>query len=358
MIYVWSLIVIMLLAALQHYSYRYIGFKRIYYQRTLNRSRIHVGDTVVMTEVVANRNRIPIVYLVVESVIPASFRMTRNSDDLYQSHGPHKVNHRSFFSLPSQTEITRHYNIVCKERGHFDLNSARLSIGDILGFHISSMTNRTDTTILVYPSLFRISDLPVPARGWLETVFSRDSAIGENHFQYAGTRPYQPGDRIRMISWKATAKSNQLMVHKRETILDDHCWIFLNIQDRDDGWDTPANRERLELGIRYAASLVCAGLKQGCKIGFACNESLSTDPNHPIRVQQRSGNLQMHQILEQLSLLQLKPCKKFDTFLFEQTANMRKQNIFVITAIFDKPLSLCIRSIQTKGNFVEYLLLK
>ncbi|MEX1031487.1 MAG: DUF58 domain-containing protein [Paenibacillaceae bacterium] len=311
-----------------------------------------------MTEVIANRNRFPIAYLLVESVIPASFKIGRNSDDLYQSQGEYQINHRSFFSLPSQTEFTRHYNVICKERGRFDLSTARLSLGDILGFHISSTTSRTDTTIFVYPSLFRISDLPVPARGWLETVFSRDSAIGENHFQYAGTRPYQSGDRIRMISWKATAKSNQLMVHKRETILDDQCWIFLNIQDRDDGWDTPANRERLELGIRYTASLVSAALKQGCKIGFACNESLSADPNNLIRVQQGSGNLQMHHILEKLSLLQLKPCKQFGAFLSEQTFNMRKQNIFVITAIYDTELSQCIRSIQTKGNFVEYVLLK
>ena len=235
------------------------------------------------------------------------------------------------------------------------MDSVSVTLGDVLGFSAMHRTQKLDAEILVYPHVSRIAELPIPARGWLETIFSRDTSIMENHYNYSGVRPYQPGDGLKAISWKATARSSRLMVHKRETIIDHHCWVFLNVSDRGEGTVTPIRHDRLEVGVQYAASVAVAALKQGCTVGFASNGIIQGAAMAGIWVPAASGRQQSETILEQLSLMQLDAYGRFDRFLQERTGGMTGQNIFVITGIYNEAIAAQLSVLRKNGNHVTFM---
>jgi uncharacterized protein (DUF58 family) len=352
MFFLWMFLIAIIAIIIQHMYFRLIAHKHLEYERRFNRFVVHSGDKLVMTETISNRARTPIPTILVESILPASFSFGVTDDLLYMNKGDYYQNHRSLYSLPKYTEIKREFEITCKQRGTYKLSGMFLTMSDIAGFKSYYRKSPTQAEIVVYPKISPIMDLPVPARGWLETIFSRETKINENHFNFNGIRSYRQGDSLRSISWKATAKTNQLMVNKRETITDHHCWIILNVQDRLDGRTKPTNLDQLEHAVSYVASIAAAALKQGCTVGFATNGKVSED------LKAAKGAKQLQTILLTLASLEFEVKESFHRYLSLKTEAMRSQNIFIISTIMDDSIKRSIDSIRKHGNHVSYLLLR
>lgn len=103
-----------------------------------------------------------------------------------------------------KTEIS--YNISCPITGNFELGPIKLRYRDALNLFSKEMEIDEQMEIRVLPrteDMKKIDINPSYTKHWLGEVKSKSVGVGSEFF---AIREYQPGDQIRDINWKATAR--------------------------------------------------------------------------------------------------------------------------------------------------------
>jgi uncharacterized protein (DUF58 family) len=119
--------------------------------------------------------------------------------------------------LPSQSR-TVSYRVIPLRRGEHGIGPLELWVSDLLGlFEVQRIVPLTHQ-VLVLPR-----PVPLPNRVWegggrgrAHQVSSRSALKGEGT-DWHGTREYTPGDPLRRINWRATARHQSWHVHQFET---------------------------------------------------------------------------------------------------------------------------------------------
>lgn len=110
--------------------------------------------------------------------------------------------------LPAGSSVETQLQIPAIHRGRLPLDQFRISTFHPLGLFRAWVYLQMDSHCIVYPRQAADNDLlpitPMPASG------ERHGIPGEEEF--AGLRPYQPGDSPRRIDWKAYAREQGLQV--------------------------------------------------------------------------------------------------------------------------------------------------
>ncbi|MBA3621253.1 MAG: DUF58 domain-containing protein [Euzebyales bacterium] len=104
--------------------------------------------------------------------------------------------------------------VRCERWGAYRLGGVRLRVVDPYGMFNATAATRPTTTLKVYPQAPVLRRLLAPLETQLQlgTVRSRHRATG---VELAELRPYAPGDDARAISWRATARRQELWVAER-----------------------------------------------------------------------------------------------------------------------------------------------
>jgi uncharacterized protein (DUF58 family) len=119
--------------------------------------------------------------------------------------------------LPSQSR-TASYRVIPLRRGEHGIGPLEVWVSDLLGlFEMQRVVSLTHQ-VLVLPR-----PVPLPNRIWegggrgrAHQVASRSTFKGEGT-DWHGTREYTPGDPLRRINWRATARHQSWHVHQFET---------------------------------------------------------------------------------------------------------------------------------------------
>lgn len=121
------------------------------------------------------------------------------------------------------------------------------------GFRWSVSGERHLLTTLPVPAPFDASASPRPSDGLVG--LHRSSRSGDGN-EFAGIRPFHPGDRMRRINWHRSVRSGELQVNSTLADLDTHVVLLLDAGDDvgvSGGVDGSASS--LDLGVRAAASI-------------------------------------------------------------------------------------------------------
>lgn len=165
--------------------------------------------------------------------------------------------------LPGHATVTAGYRVPTARRGVLTLGPALVERTDVLGLARSSRTTGTTTEVTVAPDTVDV-DLPQLGRGPLGrhlAAVSARSGPGEFH----SLREYVPGDELRSIHWRASARSGALKVRRHEPNGVRRCTVIL---DRDaDSYGDPGS-EPFEVAVSAAASLVLAADRSGLTTRF------------------------------------------------------------------------------------------
>jgi uncharacterized protein (DUF58 family) len=95
-------------------------------------------------------------------------------------------------------------------------------------FRWSTVTARRPLTTLPLPALFDVNASTRPSDGLVG--LHRSSRGGEGN-EFAGIRPFRPGDRMRRINWTRSARSNELQVNSTSADLDTHIALVIDATD-------------------------------------------------------------------------------------------------------------------------------
>ncbi|TVX96858.1 DUF58 domain-containing protein [Cohnella terricola] len=354
----WIVLVMTALYLLQRIFFSIFGFKALSYTRSFSSTRVHAGQTVWMRETIANRKRLPLPWLRVESMLPAQLVFKHREADMSINRGDRLQNHASLFSIPSYTEIVRKHEIACPFRGKYRVTSYTLSMGDLVGLSGKSIQQQGNCEVVVYPALKEIREFPLGARKYLQSVRSMISPIMENHHHVAGIRPYREGDSFRMVNWSATAKTGNLLVHKRESMQDNDLTIILNAELLDSAHNARITSEEFEGALSYAASAAQYVISGGGKAGFIFNGANDGAENSIFRAPARAGSAHMDMLLE--AMAGFRPVTALGlSFLLEQLVaeRTRGMNYFLITGFIDGKQEQLVSKLRGQGNTVQLLLL-
>ncbi|MBD8070761.1 DUF58 domain-containing protein [Bacillus sp. PS06] len=241
--------------------------------RVTNQSEYSAGEKLVATITIKRKFAMPIVYLVVEEILPSELRY-------------HEQRHKSKVLLFPwfKKELSIQYEIESIPRGEHIFSTIRLKTGDLFGLVEKEAFYTIEQRFLVYPKYYDLIYRQVESRFEQGSTASnvnlqRDTTIA------IGIRDYKPGDRFSWIDWKSSARKNDIMTKEFEQQQSHDVVVFL---------DRSPSRE-FEQSVTFLASLTRAILRKGAQLSL-----VSVGDDHTV-FPLRGGEAQQQQIYYHLA---------------------------------------------------------
>jgi uncharacterized protein (DUF58 family) len=164
---------------------------------------------------------------------------------------------------PGETR-TLELDLHCRRWGAFAVGEAVVRVRDRLGLYTWEGGWIGEPAVLrVYPEPERLRALlpPLETQVFGGNQVSRDRGEG---IEFADVRPFVPGDRLRQVNWRATARRGSLLVNDRHPERNTDVILFLDtFADARSG-----DRGTLDLAVRAAASLAERYLRRKDRVGL------------------------------------------------------------------------------------------
>jgi len=158
------------------------------------------------------------------------------------------------------------YRLPTDQRGRFELGPLRATVGDPFG--LASHTRRVLGTeeVIVFPRVHEIMSLPETGGDEPDRDMPRAHGRLDPGGEFLNLRDYEPGDDLRRVHWRSTARRGRLMVRQNEARHRTPVLVMLDVR--------PASHDRasFERAVEGCASVVTA-----CeRVGRPCAVMLST----------------------------------------------------------------------------------
>ncbi len=185
-------------------------------ERIVDRDRIFMGDFLAVTIRVKNKSNTSIPYLLVSDVIPDTFRMALGDNYAY-------------INLPPKAVKEFTYIVECPLRGSYLIGPTIIRIMDRAGLFELRKSLENYTEILVYPTYEDVKKMEILQRAYGGLIYGphkvRQKGSG---YDLWGIRRFVPGDQLKFIDWKTTAKYNRLMVKEFEAEKNIKLYVLLD----------------------------------------------------------------------------------------------------------------------------------
>ena len=159
---------------------------------------------------------------------------------------------------PGQLVVTS-FKLTPTQRGEHQLEQLVLSSGAPFGLFTRTKAFQNEDTFLVYPELRKLPTLH--ARSLLSTALSElvsPSGLGDTR-SLRSVRDYRPGDDLRQVHWKASAKraDSSLLIREHYAPAPSRSALFLDTSRCDAGC--------FERAVSFAASVLWSAHRQGAQ---------------------------------------------------------------------------------------------
>lgn len=207
---------------------------------------------------IANRTVLPIPHLVVSD----------NPGTLYSGYENMRL-----LSLRPGERRSLDYRIRGMNRGSYRIGPISVHYSDPLGFFPVSATVPAEIRLIVYPSILPVH-VPMDA-GLPAGTITAASRIYEDPTRYRSVREYVPGDEIRRINWKVSARTGRLHSNEWLPTINFPVMCLLNLTAAD--YERRRRYHHVERTIDAAASLVHHLAERGQSVGLASTGVLEAE---------------------------------------------------------------------------------
>ncbi|GIL28612.1 DUF58 domain-containing protein [Actinocatenispora comari] len=153
--------------------------------------------------------------------------------------------------LPAGRAARTGYLLPTDRRGVLDVGPLEVARQDPLGLVRAAKTFGSSTRVWVHPRSYRLSRVPVGAARSLDGVVD---AVQYGSITFHALREYVPGDDLRHVHWRTSARVGELMV--REHVDTSLPRIVILVDDR----ESAHTEASLEEAVSAAASVLLAAL--------------------------------------------------------------------------------------------------
>ena len=161
----------------------------------------------------------------------------------------------------------------CTRRGVFTLGGTSLETGDPFGVYTLTVEDPTSSTLAVMPPIVSLPDFQILSGGWAGEGRASPRSLQET-INASHTREMAPGDPMRWVHWKSTARYNKFYVRQFDGAPAGDWWILLDLDKETAagaGWDSTE-----EHSVILAASLAAQGLSEEHPVGLTINGTESS----------------------------------------------------------------------------------
>ncbi len=243
------------------------GLRRVEYSRMLGTERAVAGDSVPLDITVWNRKPLPLPWVTAEDRIGDNLTV-RERPQLYLDHARQQaLRLRNDWALAWYERVVRHFHLDDIRRGSYRFGPVDLRVRDVLGrMAVEDQVGRPDT-LIVAPGMAAVRYAEHEMRPLGERRARRSLSVDPALF--AGVRPFQAGDSLRHIHWRATARLGSTVTRRLEPARSREVVLVVDVQTTDGPswltWDEDAFED---LNV-VAASLARRLLADGASVGVA-----------------------------------------------------------------------------------------
>jgi Protein of unknown function DUF58 len=304
---------------------------------------LEIGDSVEMRVAIQNKGRLVIPWVLLEDSLPRNY--------LVQT--PPRMKAEGFrlalTRLPGGASVLLDYKVTFLMRGYYQFGPLCVETGDVLGLHRRFRVMAEPHYVMVLPKVLVLEGYSLASRRPMGEI-RVTHRLYEDPTRIAGVRPYQQGDPINRIHWRATARTGVLHSRFFEStrvagatfLLDFHASSFPGAEAI----------MAAELAVTTVASIANAICLTGQQIGFISNgrdaadrirtegwgaefgkrreaqkavaESGPNDRLRPVLVETGRGLDRYTQILETLARLEFTDGLDFAVMVDEASAKIRR----------------------------------
>jgi uncharacterized protein (DUF58 family) len=229
---------------------------------------VDVGSSVEVTVTLHNRSVLPVPWVLLEDVLPAKA--------LFGNQPRVRVRKKrlKIAMLGSMGQTTLRYEIEFKMRGYYQIGPLVLETGDLFGLHRRYAVGTVPQFVMVYPKVVNVEGYELASRRPVGEV-RLTHRLFEDPTRIAGVRPYEAGDPLNRVHWRASARTGVLHSKVYEPSSIAGASIVLDFHQA----AYPAAREpdRSDLAVTTAASLAHTLYQMGQVVGLVSNGRDATD---------------------------------------------------------------------------------
>lgn len=174
------------------------------------------------------------------------------------------------YSLNSREVYTQNMKIHCKRRGDYTIGYFKITIGDIFNFFRFSKRIEVPLNLRVYPRVVDIHKMPIQPKMSLGEILI-NNPLFQDYTEISGLKFYEPGDSIKKIHWKASAKQEETLVKSFEMKGETNLVLFINSSLESYREDTDGLLE--DLAVETSLSIANYCLKKGIQVSLCYEES-------------------------------------------------------------------------------------
>jgi uncharacterized protein (DUF58 family) len=230
--------------------------------RTCKQLTADLGDRVPVRLTITNDGGLPVPWVLAEDLLPQY--------SLGQRFPRIKIKGKrlQIAMLRGGATLEMKYHIECLMRGYFQIGPLTLESGDLFGLHRRFRVLTEPVFLLVYPRIVPLLGYDIASRRPIGDV-RLTHRLYEDPTRIAGVRPYEAGDPLNRVHWRATARTGALhsKVHEPSTL--SGASILLDFHEA--GYHRQGEPFRSELAVTTAVSLANAVYEMGQQVGLSTN---------------------------------------------------------------------------------------
>jgi len=342
-----SALSLLVIAAISR-SWSALSLFGLHYRRHFSETRAFMGESVALTLEVQNQKFLPLTWLHIRDIFPATLPLQESKVDFNQSSNLGEF--RSFWMLGAFQRVTRHFTIECTHRGFHTYGPATLRTGDGFGLFDCRATLPGEHKLIIYPRLYSAVELKLPAKNPFGERKS-ERRLFEDPLRTQGIREWQPGDSLKRVHWKATARHRQMLSRLYEPSEEPQTLIFLNVATMPRHWQG-VYPELLERTISVAGSLAALSLERRTPTGLIANGAFPGS-DQPLRLLPGRGPDQLTRILEMLAAVNNFASRPIEEHLLREAPRLPwGATILVVTAIAHEALLSALVELRKAGRVV------
>ena len=320
---------------------------QVVYSRHVSTDGIFVEETLELIETIRNPSWFPLFWVRVEFFVPGGLTV-----DGIECKNHTKVT--SVFHIPPYATVQKTHTVKADKREHYRLFTS------FIRYRTTEYTFNSPIDFYAYPNQYDAD------AGFAPDIYHAGETVAarkyiEDPFFLSGIRAYRPGDPMRAINFKASARGfsggvRQLMSNDYDSSRNYNSMILLDLTAYPD--TAIGEEEQIEVGLRYACYLFSEALKNGGNVGFAAN--CASGNARYLYVPCGSGTLHTKSILEQFSEISINEKRDYSVNVILQTIApelARGTDIYLITPFVNDKMAELLHSLRRVGRNVEVILL-
>ncbi len=345
-------------------------------ERELSRHDAEIGDRVVVNLAIRNKSFWLVPWVLVEDLLPREAVLFDPPRLAVEGRRAQLV------MIPGGGTRRLNYSFVCNRRGYYQIGPLTLETGDLFGLHRKYLLSALPQFVLVLPKVIPLTGYDISSRRPIGEV-RMSYRLYEDPTRISGVRPYEQGDPLNRVHWRATARTGVLHSKTYEPSTIAGATILVDFHA---AAHAPKDEPfRSELAITAAASIANALYLMGQQVGLVSNgrdaadrirtEGFARDARtreqaqksaavketsdrlQPLVVPARRGAEQLSRILESLARLELTDGLPLPALILETTSRLpRDATVIVILPRVTSEETIALGMLKRQGFAVVALL--